>query len=586
MGGLAVFPDEETKRKVRVFGGPLGYSHPLSPALIGSAIASAKIMLSDEIKVIQNELRERIDYCNLLLSKTQLVVASNPLTPIYFIGMGQPKVTYNIVKRLLDDGFFVNAALFPAVPIKNTGLRFTITRHIQMQDIKALIEAIEYHYPRVLAEEGKTNEDVQKAFKRTVNMATDHTIQNVKNVSEKKSDAVPAVQSYGIDTIFNASNEHSIYIEEARSITDINKEEWDRMLGNNGSFDWNGLASLEEVFKNNSKPEENWEFYYFIVRDANKQPVLATFFTSTVIKDDMFSFEAISQQLEALRKTDPYYLTSHALMMGSMLTEGDHYYLNREHPQWKQAFKLLLEKVAVIQESIHANTILLRDFDKEDIELKELFINEGFANVNLPNSNIIEEMTWNTSDELLDFVSTNSRKNLKKDVFRDEDKFEIEYKKTLTDNEAEWFYELYKNVQTKNISVNMFPYPEKILKKLSANPQWEFVIVKLKPEYDNRAERKPVAVTWCYISKEHYSPMIIGLDYNYAYQYKVYKQATYQFLKRARILGFSKVFLGLSADFEKQKFGAKQHARVAYMQMTDNFHMEILESMSAVKHLV
>jgi 7-keto-8-aminopelargonate synthetase-like enzyme len=118
-GGVAVFPNEEMHRKVRVFGGPLVYSHPLAPPIIGAATASAKIHLSDDIYKIQNELRENIDYCNQLLSKTELTVLSDSLTPIHFIAMGHPKVACNMVKRMLNDGFFVNPALFPAVSMKS-----------------------------------------------------------------------------------------------------------------------------------------------------------------------------------------------------------------------------------------------------------------------------------------------------------------------------------------------------------------------------------------------------------------------------------------------------------------------------------
>ncbi len=563
MGGLAIFPDEKTKHKVSIFGGPLGYSHPLSPALIGSAIASAKIMLSDEIKVMQNELRERMDYCNTLLSKTELIVVSNPLTPINCVGMGQPKVAYNMIKRLLNDGFFVNAALFPAVPIKKTGIRFTITRHIHKEDIKALVEAMEYHYPLVLEEEGITANHVKEAF-------------------EIKSEVpTPALQSYDIDTIFKSSNKPKLYIEEYRTITAVNKEEWDKLLGDNGSFDWDGLLSLEDVFKGNLKPEENWNFYYFIIRDSNKQPVLATFFTSTIMKDDMLSQEEISIQIEEKRKKEPYCFTSLTLTMGSMLTEGNHYYINRTHPQWEQAFTMLLARVAEIQESIYANTVLLRDFDKEDTELKELFIKEGFATVNMPNSNVIEEIAWNNSDELLNYVTIRSKRHIKSDVLKHEDKFEIEYKNMLTKDEALHFYELYKNVNAKNKAVNMYPYPKNILNKLSKNSKWEFIVLRLKPEFDNRNERTAVAVAWSYNTRNHSSFMIIGIDYNYNNEYKIYKQTMYQVLKRAKALGYSKVYLGLSADYEKQKFGAKQQTRVAYTQSKDTFHMEVIESMAA-----
>jgi len=264
------------------------------------------------------------------------------------------------------------------------------------------------------------------------------------------------------------------------------------------------------------------------------------------------------------------------------------FYINKKHPKWQQAFTLLLNKISKIQESIHADTLLLRDFDKEDVELGEIFAKEGFAKIELPNTNIVENMTWNTTEEYLssDSLSYKSRRAIRTEVLRHEDKFEVEYKNTLTEEDAEWFYHLYTNVHGRNKGFNMFPYPKDVLKKLSKNPSWEFVVLKLKPEYDTRKERKAVAAVWCYITDTHYSPMIMGLDYDYTEECKVYKQALYQLLKRARILNLSKVCLGLSADMEKHKLGAKQYSRVAYMQAKDIFNMEVIESMSVINQVV
>ena len=47
------------------------------------------------------------------------------------------------------------------------------------------------------------------------------------------------------------------------------------------------------------------------------------------------------------------------------------------------------------------------------------------------------------------------------------------------------------------------------------------------------------------------------------------------------MLNLSKVYLGLSADIDKHKFGATAHARVAYIQTKDNYNMEVIESMAA-----
>jgi 7-keto-8-aminopelargonate synthetase-like enzyme len=557
MGGLAVFPDEETCRKVRVFGGPLTYSHPLSPPLIGSAIASSKIHLTDEIYQLQNQLRERITYCNQLLSQTELCVISDPLTPIYFIGMGHPKLAYEMVSRLLKDGFFVSPALFPAVPIKYTGLRFTITRHIQMQDIKLLVDAMAYHYPKILEEAGTTFQDVRKTFK----IKSEINSKVTDNITEKK--------------ITN------FIIQEEKSIKNINKSEWNNLLGANGTFDWDGLLSLEDVFSNNQKPEENWDFYYFIIRDNNGIPVFATFFSSGISKDDMVALESVSLQIEEKRKKDPYYLTSKTLTMGCMLTEGCHYYLNKEHKNWKEAFNLLLERLAKIQESINADTLLFRDFDTDNVDFKDIFMKEGFVVINMPNTNIVENISWNSKEEFMKTISPNSRKHVKKEVFKYEDQYEIEYKKELTKDESEYYYNLYLNVERRNRGFNMFDYPKDIINKLSKHPNWEFIILKIKPEFDPRPDRKAVAAMWTYVTDTHLAPMIIGIDYNYNDKFKVYKQAVYQAIKRAQILGLPKVYLGLSADIDKHKFGAVQYPKVAYYQTKDNYNMEVIESMSA-----
>jgi len=286
-GGIAVFNNREYYRRVRIFGGPLVYSHPLAPPIIGAAIASAKIHLSEDIYPIQNELKENIEYCNELLSKTDLVVMSNPLTPIKFVGMGHSKVTGNMVKRLLNDGFFVSPALFPAVSMKNSGIRISINRNVRKHEIKNLIDAIGYYYQEVLEEENKTTEDVVKAFK-------------VKK-TESNVNFFPASS--------NSIATEKLTVEEKNTIDDICKEEWDRLLGDSGSFDWEGMKSLEDVFNGNSKPEENWKFYYFIVRDSDKKPVVATFFTSTILKDDMLALEAVSIKIKKKKKKELYYFT-------------------------------------------------------------------------------------------------------------------------------------------------------------------------------------------------------------------------------------------------------------------------------------
>src|SRR6185437_3522259 len=204
-GGITIFPDRTHFEKVSLFGGPLTYSHPIAPPLLGAAVASAQIHLSDEIYQFQAELKDRIDYCNALLAETNLPVISSRITPIYFVGVGQPKVGYNVVKRLMDEGYFVNLALFPAVPVKNTGIRFTLTRHITEPDIKGLVDAMTHHFQLALADEGKTEDDVRRAF---------YAIHPL-NAIQSQVTRLPGQPS-------------EFVVKHETDIANINAEEWDR----------------------------------------------------------------------------------------------------------------------------------------------------------------------------------------------------------------------------------------------------------------------------------------------------------------------------------------------------------------------
>ncbi|WP_405364699.1 aminotransferase class I/II-fold pyridoxal phosphate-dependent enzyme [Kitasatospora sp. NBC_00039] len=164
IGGVAVFPTEQAFEKVRINGGPLMYSHPLPPPMLGAAIASARIHLSARIEAVQADLAQRRDYCNELLAAAGLPVVSDPRTPIYFVGLGEPEVSYAMVRRMLDEGFYVNQSSFPVVPLKKSGLRFTLTRHVDRDHIRGLVEAVAHHLPQALDEAGRTMADVRAAF--------------------------------------------------------------------------------------------------------------------------------------------------------------------------------------------------------------------------------------------------------------------------------------------------------------------------------------------------------------------------------------------------------------------------------------
>lgn len=548
VGGTAIFSDSEMYRKIDTYGGILTYTHPLTPANVGAAIASAKIHLSPEIYEYQAELRGIMDYMNRLLQENNITNTSSPDAPIYFIGGGSSKVTHNLVNRILGEGIYVNTATFPVVPNDKSGLRFTLTRHNTMEDVKLLADALAYHLPKAIEEEG---DDIQRVY-------------DVFNI--------PLL--YKTVTKKSEPTTHEFTIETFDTINNVDKEVWDSMMNDRGNFNHSGMQCMEEIFSGNEKPEENWTFHYIIIKDKAGKPVLGTFFTGAIYKDDMLSLENVSKKIEEIRKTDPYYLCSKTLAMGSLFAEGDFLFLNTEHNEWKNAVKVLLNQVEIWKKEIDAKVIVFRDF-VVDSPLNLIFEEEGFTKLSMPNSNVIENPYWKDYDELLGIIrSKKNRKHIKDSAIKNEYLFEINIKKGNEIKNKKIYFDLFKNVKSRNFGFNFFSYPEKSVEVMSKYADWEFIELKLK------GEEKIIGIAWCFSGTNTFAPIIVGLDYEYQENYSIYKQIVFQIVKRGNFLRKSKVYCGLSADFEKQKYNADTINKNAFVKFDDIFNLELISSFS------
>jgi len=78
------------------------------------------------------------------------------------------RVVYNLMRRMMDEGFFPNFASFPATPVNQTGLRITITLHQTEGDIRSLVDALAHHLPLALEEEGSGRDEIRKFFRHSL----------------------------------------------------------------------------------------------------------------------------------------------------------------------------------------------------------------------------------------------------------------------------------------------------------------------------------------------------------------------------------------------------------------------------------
>ncbi|MGB8705760.1 MAG: aminotransferase class I/II-fold pyridoxal phosphate-dependent enzyme, partial [Gillisia sp.] len=548
-GSVMVCADPAVHSRIKTYGGPLTFSAQLDPASVGAAIASANIHLSPEIYELQDELFEKVQYFNSLLEQTDLPLIEKNDSPVFFIGTGLPITGYKLVKRLMDEGFYVNLGIFPAVPVKNTGLRITISRHNRKKEIAELTQAIQYHFPLVLEETGSSLNRVKRAFKIPLNIKE---------------------QNLNLPSLFEVIEERSIHC--------IDKKLWNSLMGERNVFDWAGLSFLEKVFCNNKSPENNWDFYYFVIKDKKGIPVLCTFLTFNLWKDDMLASASVSMKLEEKRKSDPYLNTSEVLNMGSIFTEGTHLYLDQSHPQWKKAFQLLLKKMEVIDEKRNPSMTVLRDFPNDNLELNNFLLNQGFVRITMPEASFYDTFHWNSIEEYISLLSKKSRKHFLKDIEAFRSKFDVVIKSDLCDKEITHCHNLYKNVKENNTGLNTFTYPKELIQEMSRNKNWEFILLYLKKEYSKTECPPVVGVMFCYKNLGHtYVPNYIGMNYEYAKEFQVYRQLLFQTILRAKDLGFKKIDFGLTAAFEKRKVGAQVVPKFSYVQARDNFFLERLE---------
>lgn len=558
-GGAALtFPNREVLRRVKTVGGPMIFCGPLQPPMLGAALASMRIHLSPEIHGLQQSLRQRILCFNEMAEKLRLPLLDTGVVPIRFLGAGPHTVSYNMVRRLMGEGFYTNFTCFPAVPMKRSGVRITLTNHQSLEDVRRLAEAMAHHLPLALEEEHSSIDELWGEFK----------FQRPKPGSD---DLRREREALVLDV---APRPKRLTLETAESIDAIDKAEWDLLLASRGSFSSDGMKFLEDLFRDHPKKEDNWQFRYYIVRDESRRPVLATFFTASLWKDDVMSPEKVSQRIEERRAEDPYFLTSLNLTMGSQLTEGNHLYLDRA-ADWRGAMRLLLAEISREQARIGANSLMLRDLPSDDSEMDDFLLDQGFSKFNMPEASLIRP-SWKNEEEFLAQLPKQYRYHVRKQVLEHDPEFRVEVlrqgDRSLSEAEFDRLYELYLNVKKRSLDLNTFDLPRSLFAQMLNHAGWEISLFYLK----SVSETSPVGFSASYAGPTQYVLMLVGLDYEYSITHGTYRQALMQTLRRALALGSQTIYMGFDAAFEKKRFGAKAHQPCMYFQSADHYQAEVL----------
>jgi 7-keto-8-aminopelargonate synthetase-like enzyme len=163
-GGSIVLNNPELEYQIKNFGPTMIFSGPMQPALLGASLASADIHLSDEIYQLQDKLINKIRLRNRLIKKAELPVMGPYESPICFLGVGSPKATGELVEALINEGFYTNISLFPAVSKNRSGIRFTTTCIQEDEDIQNFIEIVSVKLKEILKKHGTSLSEIKRKF--------------------------------------------------------------------------------------------------------------------------------------------------------------------------------------------------------------------------------------------------------------------------------------------------------------------------------------------------------------------------------------------------------------------------------------
>ena len=194
----------------------------------------------------------------------------------------------------------------------------------------------------------------------------------------------------------------------------------------------------------------------------------------------------------------------------------------------------------------------------------------------MPESCVIEKNDWSTYEEFSTNLSPRSKKHFNKEIVSFEQYYKVIIKQTLNREELERAYYLYCNVKNNNLAINTFQYTLSVFDIMSTHKNWEFILLYNKENPSNEF----VGIMFCYRNEKNtYVPELIGMDYEWANKYHLYRQLLFQTIKRANSLGYQRIDFGVSATFEKRKLGATVLPKVAYIQSRDNYAMELLHTL-------
>ncbi|HYR09631.1 MAG TPA: aminotransferase class I/II-fold pyridoxal phosphate-dependent enzyme, partial [Longimicrobium sp.] len=559
-GGAFVFASAAERERVRLCGGPYVFSGPLQPPMLGAALGSARVHLSDEIGGLQRAFAARASLTNTLLREHGLPLLVRNEGPIFFLRMGRAEAAMTVAERMMEEGWHVTISTFPSVPQRRAGIRLAVTALHTPAEIRGVVEALARHVPRALAEHGISSAELDELYRDAVPAESWGGLRPAAGAAA----AVPAAP------VAELALPAGWRVEVADSVAEVDRAAWDACMAGRGASSWDALRMAESLFgEHQPRPEHRWRFRYLVVRRADGSPVAATYFSRCLHKDDMFSDVRVSAEVERRRAADPYLLSSTVVTLGSYLSEGDHLYLDRADPAWPAALAVVHAQAMRAAREWGASAVVLRDLRGDDREMDAWMGARDFVKMPLMSSYRLDARR--TEEAVLADASKRTRRFLRELAdasapYR-EQVWSAQAGAPTDPAVAAHLYRLYLQVAERGLRINTFPLPESVVPALLSSPAWEVVALTLEAEAGGPGDGLPVAWFAGHRAGGHYAVFMCGVDYAYVAgtQTGAYRQLLLRMARRAREVGAHTLHLGMDAETEKQRFGAVAHPTCAYV---------------------
>lgn len=337
-----------------------------------------------------------------------------------------------------------------------------------------------------------------------------------------------------------------------KSITEVDRPQWDEIVGKNKIFCTHEFASAIEKSGINRDG-----CYYPVVYEENKIIAHAcVYFFQTEV--DLFAKGFLKKAIRLIRKKWKDFFILRSLECGSPAALGNTISI-REGADASGAMRMLCGAVEGLAKDLGVKFILFRDFYDKETEYHGIFRKSGYAKMhNLPKAEI--KIKWKTFDEYLDSMRSNYRRKIVKrmEAFAKAD-MSIS---TLTDfsEHAPDVKRLYDNVYQHAKEYKREHVPEDFFRNVDKYLGEKSVMLIAKKD------GKPVGSSLLLLNGKMLISLFMGLDYDYNDEYFIYFNLFYRAIRLAIEKGMDEIEMGITTLDPKRDMGSEVVALNMYMK--------------------